>query len=102
MIEQFLTPETLSLIEFVATMILGFWVKDLAVSLATGFSFWIDKAFNVGDTVYIDGKKAIIVAIGLRQTIFQIEDERGITWRYVFNARIKTLRLEKVVREKEE
>ena len=102
MIEQFLTPETLSLIEFVATMVLGFWVKDLAVNLVAGFSFWLNKAFNTGDTVYIDGKKAIIIRIGLRQTIFQIEDDRGITWRYVNNTRIPVLKLEKVVREDED
>lgn len=99
MIEQFLTPETLNLIEFVATMVLGFWVKDLAVNLVTGFTFWLNKAFNVGDEVYIDGAKAIIIRIGFRQTIFQIEDERGITWRYVWNDRIKFLKMEKVVRE---
>ncbi len=99
MIEQFLTPETLNLIEFVATMVLGFWVKDLAVNLVTGFTFWLNKAFNVGDEVYIDSAKAIIIRIGFRQTIFQIEDERGITWRYVWNDRIKYLKMEKVVRK---
>lgn len=52
---------------------------------------------NAGDEVYID--KAIIVKVGFRQTIFQIEDERGITWRYVWNDRIKFLRIEKVVRK---
>lgn len=102
MIEQFMTPETLNLIEFIGTMILGFWIKDLVVNLVTGFTFWTNKSFNVGDEVYIDGSKAIIVRIGIRQTIFQIEDERGITWRYVWNDRIKFLKIEKVIRKDNE
>lgn len=102
MIEQFLTPETFNLLEFVAIMVLGFWVKDLATNFVAGFSFWMNRAFNVGDTVYIDSQKAIIVRIGIRQTIFQIEDDRGITWRYVWNDRIKNLKMEKIVRDIED
>ena len=101
MIEQFLTPENFRLIEFVATMVLGFWVKDLAINFVAGFSFWMNKAFNAGDEVYIDSQKAIIVRIGFRQTIFQIEDERGIIWRYIWNNRIQYTKLEKIIKRKE-
>lgn len=102
MLEQFITPETLSLIEFIGSMILGFWIKDLAINLVTGFMFWRNRSFNLGDEVYIDNAKAIIVKIGIRQTVFQIEDDRGITWRYVWNDRIKYAKLEKVVRKEDE
>ena len=43
------------------SLVVTFWVKDLAVKIARGLSFKMNKAFNEGDEVIIDGKKAVIV-----------------------------------------
>ena len=101
MIEQYITVETINLLQLMGSMILGFWIKDLAVNFVSGFSFWLNKAFNAGDEVYLDKQKAIIIKIGFRQTIFQMEDDRGTTWRYVANSRINVLKLEKLIRKEE-
>ena len=57
----------------------------------------INKAFNEGDEVLIDGKKAIIVKIGITQTVFGIYTTSGYTWRYVPNERISWIKLEKII-----
>ena len=57
----------------------------------------MDKAFNEGDKVLLDGCEATILKIGMRQTVFGIYSARGYVWRYVPNERILTLKLEKVI-----
>ena len=57
----------------------------------------MDKAFNEGDKVLLDGCEATILKIGMRQTVFGIYSTRGYVWRYVPNERILTLKLEKVI-----
>ena len=47
--------------------------------------------------VLIDGKKAIIVKIGITQTVFGVYSPSGYTWRYVPNERISWIKLEKIV-----
>ena len=79
------------------SLVVTFWVKDLAVKIAKGLSFKMNKAFNEGDEVLIDGKKAIIVKIGITQTVFGIYSPSGYTWRYVPNERISWVKLEKIV-----
>ena len=87
----------LAWISALITIALGLAVKDLVTTFVSGMLFSFNRQFNEGDHVYLDKEKAIIVKIGLRQTIFQIENGRGVTWRYVYNDRIKTLKLEKVI-----
>lgn len=79
------------------SLVVTFWVKDLAVKIAKGLSFKMNKAFNEGDEVLIDGKKAIIVKIGITQTVFGVYSPSGYTWRYVPNERISWIKLEKIV-----
>ena len=79
------------------SLVVTFWVKDLAVKIAKGLSFKMNKAFNEGDEVLIDGKKAIIVKIGITQTVFGVYSPSGYTWRYVPNERISWVKLEKIV-----
>ena len=56
-----------------------------------------DKSFNEGDTVILDGNDALIVKVGLSETVFGVYSDKGYTWRYVPNERIPTLKLEKVI-----
>ena len=79
------------------SLVVTFWVKDLAVKIAKGLSFKMNKAFNEGDEVLIDGKKAIIVKIGITQTVFGVYSPSGYTWRYVPNERIAWIKLEKII-----
>ena len=65
-------------------------------------AFQLNKHFNEGDKVILDGERALIIKIGLSETVFGIIKDGGqwdgdYVWRYVPNERIPTLRLEKVV-----
>ena len=71
--------------------------KDFATSLAKGLKFKLNRAFNEGDKVLLDDKDAIIVKIGISETVFGVYSERGYTWRFVPNERIQFLKLEKVI-----
>ena len=73
--------------------------KDFATGLAKGLKFKMDPAFNEGDEVLLDGELAMIVKIGVRQTVFGVYSDRGYTWRYVPNERIPYLKLEKVIKK---
>ena len=57
----------------------------------------MNAAFNEGDKVILDGNDALIVKIGLRESIFGVYSDKGFTWRYVPNERIPFLKLEKVI-----
>jgi len=92
-IAELMTPFAVALIALVATMMF----KDFATSLAKGLKFKMNRAFNEGDSVVLDGADAIIVKIGITETVFGVYGERGYTWRYVPNERIAFLKLEKVI-----
>lgn len=75
-----------------AAAMLGTMVlKDIVTSVASGLMFVWNKDFNVGDTVILDGEDAKIISIGTRQTIFEVGD----CWLYIYNDRIKYLKLGK-------
>lgn len=84
------------------TIAIGLAVKDLVTTFVSGFLFYLNRDFNQGDIVYLDGEECVIIKIGFRQTIFGIKNGRGETWRYVYNHRIPILKLEKVIRPKKE
>ena len=97
-ITEFLLPY----IGMVMIVIIGFMIKDYATKLSKGIAFSWNKQFKEGDKVILDGERALIVKIGMTQTVFGIEKDTGqfrgdYVWRYVPNERIPTLRLEKVV-----
>ena len=78
-------------------LVITLWFKDFATKIAKGMMFKMNKAFNEGDNVILDGQEAIIVKIGLTESVFGIYSDRGYTWRYVPNERIPMLKLEKVI-----
>ena len=90
---ELITPGLTILIALVFTM----WFKDLATKMEKGVMFKMNRAFNEGDSVIIDGQDAVIVRIGMTETVFGIYGEKGYTWRYVPNERIPMLKLEKIV-----
>ena len=57
----------------------------------------MNRAFTEGDKVLLDGKDAIIVKIGIRDTVFGVYSDKGYTWRYVPNIKIPNLKLEKII-----
>ncbi len=91
----------ISWISLLLTLAIGFAIRDLLTTFVSGFLFYLNRNFNEGDIVYLDGEECVIVKIGVRQTVFGFSNGRGDTWCYVYNDRIKYLKLEKVVRPKE-
>tara|TARA_E500000318_G_C3508021_1_gene191163 strand:+ start:456 stop:893 length:438 start_codon:yes stop_codon:yes gene_type:complete len=75
----------------------AFWFKDFAVNLMAGLKFKFNPAFNEGDAIILDGCDAIIVKIGLRESVFGVYTDKGYTWRYISNDRIKFHKLEKII-----
>ncbi len=82
------------------TIALGMAVKDLVTTAVSGYLFYLNKNFNEGDHVYINGDEAVIIKIGLRQTIFKMDNGRGETWLYLYNSKIQNAKLEKVITPK--
>ena len=78
-------------------LVITLWFKDFATKIAKGMMFKMNKSFNEGDTVILDGQDALIVKIGLSETVFGVYSSKGYTWRYVPNERIPMLKLEKVI-----
>jgi small-conductance mechanosensitive channel len=91
---ELLTPFIIALISLVVTL----WFKDYAAKIAKGMAFQMNKSFAEGDKVILDGEKALIVKIGLTETVFGITKDNGdYHWRFVPNERIPLLKLEKVI-----
>ena len=80
------------------SIILALMIKDWATSFAKGLKFKMNRDFNPGDVVLLDGEEAVIITIGVTKTVFEKVNDRGIVWRYVPNERLAYLKLEKVVR----
>ena len=94
-----LTTMILPWVAILISLIVAIWFKDFATGMAKGLKFKMNKAFNAGDQVILDGQDAVIVSIGTTETVFGIYSEKGYTWRYVPNERIAMLKLEKVYEE---
>ena len=84
-------------IGFILTLIVALALRDWATSFIKGMKFKMNKAFTEGDKVILDGHKALIVKIGMSETVFGVYGKEGYTWRYVPNERIAFLKLEKIV-----
>ena len=84
-------------IGFLLTLIVGLSIRDAATSFVKGAKFRFNPAFSEGDKVLLDGNPALIVKIGLSETVFGVYGDEGYTWRYVPNTRIEFLKLEKIV-----
>jgi len=97
-ITEFLLPY----IGMVMIVIIGFMIKDFATKLSKGIAFSLNKQFQEGDKVLIDGERALIVKVGIVQTVFGIQKSHGefggdYVWRYVPNERIEFLKIEKII-----
>ena len=83
-------------------LVITLWIRDFAAKLAKGIMFSMNKSFQEGDKVILDGEEALIVKIGMTLTVFGVTKSEGIwdgdyVWRYVPNDRIPFLKLEKVI-----
>ena len=97
-----ITTLLLPYIGMVMIVIFGFMLKDYATKWAKGIAFSLNKQFQEGDHVLIDGERALIVKIGFTQTVFGVTKSGGdfdtdYVWRYVPNERIDFLKLEKII-----
>ena len=70
-----------------------FFFKDVIQSIAEGISLMMGNDINPDDVIYISGRKARVVRVGLRKTIFYMRD-RG-TKMIIPNTQLKKLTLEK-------
>ena len=97
-----ITELLLPYIGMVMIVIFGFMLKDFATKMSKGIAFSMNKQFQEGDHVLIDGERALIVKIGFTQTVFGVTKSNGefdgdYVWRYVPNERIEFLKLEKII-----
>ena len=76
------------------------WFKDYATGIAKGLKFKLDPHFQEGDEVWLENEPAVILKIGMTQTIFGIINGRGYIWRFVDNESIFEMKLEKMVSDK--
>jgi len=94
-----LTSMLLPWIAILISIIIALLVKDWAMAFIKGLRFKMRQEFNPGDMVMVDNEPAVIVSIGVFQTVFAKETTSGdAVWRYVPNERLAFLKLEKVVR----
>ena len=67
-----ITELLLPYIGMVMIVIFGFMLKDFATKMSKGIAFSMNKQFQEGDHVLIDGERALIVKIGFTQTVFGV------------------------------
>tara|TARA_R110000824_G_scaffold297673_2_gene485909 strand:- start:1398 stop:1745 length:348 start_codon:yes stop_codon:yes gene_type:complete len=94
-----LTTYLAPILTLMVSLFIGLWLKDWLSNLMNGLKFKMDPSFGEGDRCIVDGDRAIIVKIGVYETVFSIHNGRGHVWRYVPNERIKFLKIEKVIEE---
>ena len=75
----------------------AFWFKDFATNMMIGLKYRTNSHFNEGDHVILDGKDAIIVKFGTRETVFGIYTDRGYVWRFIPNDKLPNQKLEKII-----
>ena len=97
-----ITEFILPYIGMVVIVVFGFMLKDFATKWGKGIAFQLNKQFQEGDHVLIDGERALIVKIGMTQSVFGVTKSNGefdgdYVWRYVPNERIEFLKLEKII-----
>ena len=74
-----------------------FWFKEFAQNLVAGMSFKYAGTFREGDQVILDGHEAMVIKIGMKETVFGRYTENGYTWQYVPNEKLEFHKLEKIV-----
>jgi hypothetical protein len=94
-----LTDMLLPWIAILVSVIITIWFKDFATNFAKGLAFKRKPGFEPGDRVYLDGEKALIISIGIQETVFELERDGITVWRYVPNTRTEYIKLEKIIEE---
>ena len=97
-----LTNALVPLIAIFLSLGLGFFIKYLIANFVTGIRFKFDGSFNEGDKCIVDGDRAVLVKVGIYESVFSIINGRGHVWRFVPNERIKFLKIEKIIEEPKE
>jgi small-conductance mechanosensitive channel len=93
-VAELLTPLFVVLTSLIVTLI----IKDVATGIAKGLQFKWSGQFKEGDKVIVDGMPGLVVKVGTKETVFGIHKPDGsYHWRYVYNDRINSLKLEKVI-----
>ena len=97
-----LTELILPWVAVLMSAIIAFMLKDFVTSFSKGIKFKFNPQFREGDKVILDGERALIVKIGVTETVFGVTKRSGefdgdYVWRYVPNERISFLKLEKVI-----
>ena len=82
------------------SIVLFLWFKDFAIGISKGLKFKIDPHFQEGDEVWLEDEPAVILKIGMTQTIFGIVNGRGNVWRFIDNEKIFEMKLEKIISDK--
>ena len=75
------------------TFALGFFFKESIMNIIQGMQIFMGNDFNNDDVIYISGREARIVRVGITKTVFYMTD-RG-TKMVVPNDKLKDLTLEK-------
>jgi hypothetical protein len=103
--ESLVTQEVTNLFDYwmpfmvlVVSTIVVLLLKDAAMKIAKGISFVLKPGFQPGDICYLDGEKATIISIGIRETIFELKRDDLTTWRYVDNTKLESVKLEKIIK----
>ena len=97
-LSEHLTVLFLPVIAVVMTVLFGMAIKDMAAAIAKGMAFRYSGVFKEGDIVFLDGERAIVVKLGIMQSVFGITKEDGTyCWRYINNTKVDNLKLEKIL-----
>ena len=75
------------------TFAVGFFFKESIINMIQGMQIFVGNDFNNDDIIYISGREARIVRVGMTKTVFYMKD-RG-TKMVVPNEKLKNLTLEK-------
>ena len=97
-----LTELILPWVAVLMSAIIAFMLKDFVSSFSKGIKFKFNPQFREGDKVILDSERALIVKIGMTETVFGVTKSSGefdgdYVWRYVPNERISFLKLEKLI-----
>lgn len=97
MLGMHLTDLIVPWIAILISIAAAFWFKEFAQNLVAGMSFKWGGNFREGDQVILDGHDAMIIKIGMKETVFGRYTENGYTWQYVPNEKLEFHKLEKIV-----
>lgn len=81
------------------TAMMALWFKDFAANFMAGIAFRYTSPFKEGDHVIVDDHDAMVIKVGITQTVFGRYTDRGYTWRYVPNMQIHNIKIEKLIRQ---